>query len=34
MEVIDKPVSEIRPYARNPRINDKAVKAVAESIRE
>ena len=31
MKVIDKPVNEIRPYAKNPRINDKAV---AESIRE
>lgn len=34
MKVIDKPVSEIKPYAKNPRINDGAVKAVAESIRE
>lgn len=34
MKTIDKPLSEIRPYEKNPRRNDAAVDAVAASIRE
>ena len=34
MEIIMKLVSEIRPYEKNPRRNDEAVKYVAESIRQ
>lgn len=34
MTVVEKPIREIRPYERNPRRNDNAVDAVAESIRE
>lgn len=34
MKIINKPLSELRPYENNPRINDGAVKAVAKSIRE
>lgn len=34
MEVIIKDISEIRPYENNPRNNDEAVDAVANSIRE
>lgn len=30
--IIKKPIEEIKPYGRNPRINDQAVDAVAESI--
>lgn len=33
MEVTEKRLDEIHPYERNPRINDKAVDAVAESIK-
>lgn len=32
--IIYKPITDIIPYEDNPRINDRAVKAVAESIRE
>jgi len=34
LTVIEKPIKEIHPYGRNPRRNDGAVDAVAESIRE
>ena len=34
MEVIDKKVAELIPYAKNPRKNDQAVDAVAASIKE
>lgn len=34
MEVVVKPIKSIKPYERNPRKNDPAVNAVAESIRE
>ena len=34
MEIIIKGIDEIRPYENNPRVNDGAVGAVAESIRE
>ena len=34
MEVIDKQIAELIPYAKNPRKNDQAVNAVAASIRE
>jgi hypothetical protein len=34
MEVEHRPLTEIRPYEKNPRINDAAVDAVAESIRQ
>ena len=34
MNVIEKKLSEIRPYEQNPRRNDEAVKLVANSIRE
>lgn len=34
MEIIIKGINEIRPYENNPRVNDGAVGAVAESIRE
>jgi len=34
MRIELKPIGEIRPYERNPRINDQAVAAVAASIRE
>lgn len=34
MEIVLTPIQNIRPYENNPRINDAAVKAVAESIRE
>ena len=34
MQIEFKPISEIRPYEHNPRINDGAVDAVARSIRE
>ena len=33
MTIIDKPIEELQPYRKNPRINDEAVKYVAESIR-
>jgi DNA modification methylase len=34
MKVELRPISQIKPYANNPRINDQAVEAVAASIRE
>lgn len=32
MRIIEKPIDEIRPYENNPRVNDRAVEKVAESI--
>lgn len=34
MNIIDKKISELKPYEKNPRKNDSAVSAVANSIRE
>ena len=34
MDIIEKKLSEIKPYEKNPRRNDDAVKYVAESIKE
>lgn len=34
MNIIEKNVADIKPYKRNPRVNDQAVEAVANSIRE
>lgn len=34
MEIIYKKISELIPYENNPRINDHAVEAVANSIKE
>ncbi|MDP6722381.1 MAG: ParB N-terminal domain-containing protein, partial [Pirellulaceae bacterium] len=34
MQIRQRPISEIRPYENNPRINDDAVEAVVASIRE
>ena len=34
MNIEQRPLAEIRPYEKNPRINDAAVEAVARSIRE
>lgn len=34
MTIIDKPLGELTPYENNPRYNDAAVDAVAESIRQ
>lgn len=34
MNIIDKKISELKPYEKNPRKNDAAVSAVANSIRE
>lgn len=34
MKIIEKPISELKPYDRNPRLNDDAVKYVANSIKE
>ncbi len=34
MKIINKPMAEIRPYENNPRINDGAIAAVTNSIRE
>ena len=34
MQIITKKLADLRPYARNPRKNDQAVDAVANSIRE
>ena len=34
MLVEDRPVTSIQPYENNPRVNDPAVDAVAESIKE
>ena len=34
MDIIEKKLSEIRPYEKNPRLNDGAVEKVAKSINE
>ena len=34
MDIIELPVKAIKPYAKNPRKNDKAVEYVANSIRQ
>ena len=34
MQIISKNITDIHPYANNPRKNDQAVDAVASSIRE
>lgn len=34
MNIIEKPITQIKPYEKNPRKNDDAVKYVAESIRQ
>ena len=34
MQIVEKRIDEIRPYEKNPRKNDGAVKAVAESLRQ
>jgi len=34
MEIINKNINEIKPYEKNPRINDNAVDDVANSIKE
>ena len=34
MEIVLKPVSDLKPYDKNPRLNDRAVEAVAKSIKE
>lgn len=34
MQIVNVPIGELKPYENNPRINDKAVEYVAESIRE
>lgn len=34
MEIINKKLSELKPYEKNPRLNDEAVKYVANSIKE
>ena len=34
MEIVSKKIADIRPYEKNPRKNDEAVKYVAESIKE
>ena len=34
MQIIDKKIDEIKPYENNPRKNDDAVEAVANSIKE
>lgn len=34
MEIVQKRIDELRPYENNPRVNDKAVRYVAESISE
>lgn len=34
MEIVTKKLSEIKPYAKNPRKNDDAVEYVANSIKE
>ena len=34
MKIELRPLAEIRPYEKNPRLNDAAVEAVARSIRE
>lgn len=34
MQIINVPIGELKPYENNPRVNDKAIEYVAESIRE
>lgn len=34
MKVVEKKLAELKPYEKNPRKNDNAVEAVANSIRE
>lgn len=34
MNIIERSVNDIKPYEKNPRINDEAVKYVAQSIKE
>lgn len=34
MKIVEKSIDSLKPYANNPRHNDNAVGAVAESIRE
>ena len=34
MQIITKNISELQPYGNNPRINDKAIELVANSIKE
>jgi len=34
LKVVQRPIDEIKPYEKNPRVNDQAVEAVAASIRE
>lgn len=34
MQIVNKPITELRPYEKNPRKNEEAVKYVANSIRE
>ena len=34
MNIIEKPINEVIPYEKNPRINDNAVPAVTKSIEE
>ena len=34
MKIIEKKLSELKPYEKNPRKNDEAVKYVMESIKE
>lgn len=34
LQIIDKKINEIKPYEKNPRKNDEAVKYVAESIKQ
>ena len=33
MKIIEKNIKDLKPYEKNPRLNDDAVKYVAESIR-
>ena len=34
MKIVDKPIEWLRPYENNPRNNEQAVEAVANSIKE
>ena len=34
MNIIEKNIKDLKPYEKNPRLNDDAVKYVAESIKE
>ena len=34
MKIIEKKLKDIRPYDNNPRLNDRAVPAVAESLKK